>query len=524
LLGGVAPAVIPNSHLLSKDLSGYKAIFMQGNDRAPQGCLERVAEYVRNGGILVVACTSLRREDDFDTPLNPATLLGCTRPAPIEKTCKVDLSRFNLEGVQSVARRRDGIFGYAVEVGKAQVLARDEEHRAAVTVNRAGKGKAYLIACELPAIPKMKLLQSILSGNGIEPEVSVKGEEELLFVERHLLGEEGRYVLYLHNWGGGSHRVNVKIGKKIPSGVYVIRDLETSQELATMGSEALVSKGLEVSLSSQTPLALLLERGGLEPLKLRALSEEQRFWLDYIARPSPKNVPTKKRVLIDSAHLNQYTRIHLLTAAKALEDDGYEVNVTLGGMTEEAIKTYTDRVQFESLNEYGILFMGGTRAAIEEMEAEKIKKWVEEGGSLFACGNWYRGPHGWLNNYVPSRKLYSLFGATVENLAFTDDRECLGGESRYPVFRNIASDVRTRGVGSLCAQGMALLGLTDPAWEPLVMGNESSNYPGRAALAVRELGKGKMVLCGDAAWIKPTMIEKGDNKRLFMNLMRWLST
>ena len=253
------------------------------------------------------------------------------------------------------------------------------------------------------------------------------------------------------------------------------------------------------------------------------MSDEQRVWLDYIGRPSPKNVPTKKRVLIDSAHLNQYTRVHLLTAAKALEDQGYEVNVALGGMTKETIKTYTDHVQFEALDEYGVLFMGGTRSAIEKIEAEKIKKWVEEGGSLFACGNWYRGPHGWLNNYWPSQKLYSLFGARVENLAFTDDKECLGGVAHYPVFRNIASDVRTQGVESFCAQGMALLSLKDPAWKPLAMGNDSSSHPGRAGLAVREFGKGKVVLCGDAAWIKPTMIDKGDNRRLFMNLMRWLS-
>jgi hypothetical protein len=523
LFSGVPLAVVSNEHLAEKDFSGYRAVFMRGNDRIPEKLVAKIHKYVSGGGILVVDDTSLLKEDEFDKPLLFDELLGCRRTVSLKDTGNIDLSAFNMSNVSSVAKKRDASSGTVLELNGGKAMAFDDKKNLAVVLNSVGKGKVYVIGCELADDTVGKLLQTILQREGISPAIQLTGAKGLAYVEKHFIGEKGRYLLYFHNWGSGPNKAHVKLSGELMPGNYNISNLETGVIIAkNMPTLELQNKGFDVELQSQTPLALIVEEKNLVPVKISGLSDEQRKWLDYIDRPSPKNIPVGKRVLMDSAHLNQYSRIHLLPAAKLLEDNGYEVNVALGGLTGKAIKTYTDHIGLENLSDYGIFFLGGMRN-IEVAEADKISAWVKDGGSVFICGNWYRGPHGWLNNSSLTTKLYSKFGAAIENTSFTDAASNFDDEPCYPVFLNIAESEITKTIGRIYTQGMAVLNLKDPEWQPLVKGNKTSNYPDKPAMAIRNFGKGKIVLCGDPAWLKPELMEKGDNRKLFMNLMNWLS-
>jgi len=523
LFSGVPLSVVSNDYILGKNISKYRAVFMRGNDRVPGKLMEKLRKYVSDGGVLVIDDSSLMKEEDSDKNLSAEDFLGCKRLSVVKEQNEIDLSSFKMGTVNSGNKKRDASGGTLLELKGGKSIASDEKQRAAIVLNNFGKGKVYTIGRELPENETNKLLQAILKKEGISPEIQLSSSKNLPYVEKHLLGEKGSYLLYLHNWGGGVHDVSIKIPGNLLPGNYNIRNLETGKAIVeNISVQDLKEKGIKIELQSQTATALIIEEKNLKPLAIDDISEEQRKWLDYICRPSPKNVPLEKRILIDSAHINQYSRIHLLTAAKALEDKGYEVNITLSELTEKTMKTYTDHIGLEELSDYGIFFMGGI-SRIEIKEADKLIEWVKNGGSLFICGNWFRGPHGWLSNYSVNSKLYSKLGALVENNSFEDGTNNLNKEAMYPVFSNIAESKITKGVKDIYSQGMAVLNLKAPEWQALVKGNKTSNYPDKPAIAVRTFGKGKIVLCGDAAWLKPTLLGKGDNMKLLINLMNWLA-
>ncbi len=526
LLNGITPAVPGNERLVKGGLGVFRAIFMQGNDRVSRAAFDRVKEYVEAGGVLVLGPSSLTRDDDFNEKLDTSALLGCIRgPLPENTADTIDLSHFKLGSVRDIACKRDQSHGCAIQPQTARILARDASGAPAVIVNRVGRGKVYLVGRILPDLVMMKLLRMICAENGISPRVQVTADNELPFLERHLVGDSNRYVLCLHDWGGGRQTVTVRIMRGLPAGRYLVRNAETRAGLGVFSADSLREKGLRVELQSMTPLVLVLEHDKVTPIKLHGISDQQRTWLDYIARPAPKGIPRNRRVLIDTAHLNQFTRITMLTACKALEDEGFEVSIALGDMTGKTVKTYTDRVRMESLADYGILFIGGMRR-LQKIEAEHLGTWLKAGGRLFLCGNWPRGPHGWMNNWriFKTLKLCGLGGGVVDKKSFSDAKSCLDRQPLYPVFTNIVSTPQTAGVGKFVSRGMPLLRLEKHApWTVLIKGNATSSHPEAPVLAIRAINKGKVVLCGDGGWLKAGMFDKGDNRRLFLNLMKWLS-
>ncbi|NMA48041.1 MAG: hypothetical protein GX945_15915 [Lentisphaerae bacterium] len=523
LLGGIPLEVVSNDSLTAGVPSRFRALLMRSNKRIPAALVEQLQAYVAGGGILILDALSLERDELTHSVLALDDLLGCSRRGAVKAEGSVDLSAFNCGKEPVVANASDGLGGVAIELKAAEALASDTSGFPAITLNHVGKGKVYLLAREFSEAATRQLLQAILAREGLEPPIKLKRDKPISYVERHLLGKDGRYLLYLHNWGGGMPEAAVTLAESLNQGVYRVRDLESGKVLTeAISSDELKTTGLKIKLPSQSPVALLLELREVEPLALKGLTAEQRQWLNFLARPAPIGVPTQKRVLFDAAHINQYSRISLLTAAKALEDRGYEVNTALGPITKDDMKTYTDHIAKETLSDYGVLFVGGPRT-MQGLEGEIVAEWVKGGGSVFLCGNWFRGPHGWLSNAQLNRTLCSKFGASISNESFEDKTDNSAGDSSYPVFSCLADNELTKGVKELHSQGMAVLSAQDPAWQTLVEGGKTSSHPGKPALAIRKFGKGRVVLCGDSAWLKPTMLEQGDNRTLFLNLMEWLS-
>jgi hypothetical protein len=523
LLGGIPLEVVSNDSLITGIPSRFRVLLMRGNKRIPAALVEQLRAYIAKGGILLLDALSLERDDLTHSALALDDLLGCSRLGAVKAEGSVDLSAFNCGKEPVIANASDGLGGVALEPKGAVVLASDNSGFPVITLNHVGKGKVYLLAREFSEAVTRQLLQAILEREGLEPPVKLQRDKPISYVERHLLGKDGRYLLYLHNWGGGAPEAAVTVAESLNHGVYQVRDLESGKVLTeAISADELKTTGLKIKLPSQTPVALLLELREAKPLAIKGLTAEQREWLNFLSRPAPIGVPTPRRVLFDAAHINQYSRISLLTAAKALEDRGYEVNTALGPITKDYMKTYTDQITKEKLSDYGVLFLGGPRT-MEGIEGEAVAEWVQGGGSVFLCGNWFRGPHGWLSNVPLNRGLCSKFGASISNESFADTINNSGGDSSYPVFSCLADNELTKGVKKLHSQGMAVLSPQDPAWQVLAEGGKTSSHPGKPALAIRKFGKGRVVLCGDPAWLKPTMLEQGDNRTLFLNLMEWLA-
>ncbi len=521
MFSGVPFNVISNEKILKDNLTNYKAIFMQGNDRILADELSKLENYIKKGGILVLDSSSLKKEDDLNKDLNVLVLLGGKRE-PSGKTAEnVDLSYFNMENASSKPRLRDDSLGCAIIPQNASAIAKYANGKAAITLNNYGKGKVYIIGCNLPDIARMKVFKNILDKNNIKSPLNIKSARKLDFIESAFLGKEGRYLIYVNNWGGGEADINIKVLKNILPGNYIIRNLETAMNVSDISAKKLRSSGFNVNIKSQTPLALLLERDDTKQRTIKKLTKKQKFWFDYLTRPAPTDVPKNKRVLIDAAHVQFYSKIFLLTAAKALEDNGYEANTAIGNFKKDIIRTYTDKRKVENLDDYGILFIAGART-MDPIEIERIVKWIKNGGSLFLCGYYSYGAHYWVSNYTMSKIFYSKFGAKVKNSSFFDDKSCYDGNPLHPIFTNIEKLPLTEGIKKICTIGMSPLSL-DKNWTALVKGNWTSNKPNIPAIAIRNFGKGKIIISGAGGWLKSSMLDKGDNKMLFLNLMKWLS-
>ncbi len=515
---GVPTAVIPNSVLAGERLNDYKVVFMQGNERIPEGTMEKLKKYVENGGILVMDGASLQREDNFDKVIEKSDFAGCV----VGKA----YSDGNNDKDKMVPRLRDRITGWAVQARTATVMLEDSRKRPVLLCNRFGKGQVYTLAANPNGRALNKIFADLLKTHGQLADVNFMSAESVPWVERYLLGGEGKYVVYLHNWGGGTFDGKVKFNKLPEPGKYTVRNLETGEVLLTDAAmEAIGKNGIPVKLSSQNPVVLLMENSA--PRKLEQLSAEQDKWMDYIDRKPLENIPAAKRIMMYSGGVVTYSRIKLLTAAHWLEQNGFECVAGLSTPMAKDMDVYNGGLKTEKLDSYGIVFIGGNRVPFKAEEIKLLEQYVQNGGRLFLCGSWSRTL--WLSN-ASNSKLLQPFGANIMNSSYIDPKNCDDNVELYPIFTT--SDAK-----KLVSHGMAIVRVDDN-WKIIAPGttqcmdmNMVSHPVDKIAgkkqrsvsVAAREYGKGRVVVCGDASWLEGANFDKGDNREIFLNLMKWLS-
>ena len=522
---GVPSAVIPNSHLKTEKLRKYKAIFMQGNERVPTGAMNNLRRYVEQGGILIMDAASLQREDEFDAPIEKAKFAGCKIGAAYSDMADIAGGELDLPMHSTVPRLRDKIVGWETHAEKATLLLADSLKRPVLLGNRVGRGWVYTLTANPNGRALNKIFAKLLAKHQQLPDVSFQADEEVPWVERYLLGDKGKYLLYLHNWGGGTFNGRISLNKPLAPGNYTVRNLETGEALLTNTPvREIMKNGIKATLSSQNPLVLLMENSA--PRELERLSDEQHQWLDYIDREPLENIPSAKRVLIYSGGIVTYSRIKLLTATYLLEQNGFECVAGISTPMTKEMEVYNGTLKNENLSSYGIIFIGGNRAAFKAGEIELLEQYVKDGGRLFFCGNWARSF--WISNYH-NNQLLKLYGADITNYNYIDPQNCDDGVELYPIF-NTASNKR------LVSHGMALLQVDDN-WQitvpgtahctganmvPLAVEKQIKRNFRAAAIATREYGKGKIVVCGDPSWLEGESLKKGDNQEIFLGLMQWL--
>jgi len=146
---GCEVAVITDDELLSHQASGYRAIIVPGQMRTRLIIREKLAEFVRNGGVLwLTAQTAQRDEGDQELFVNPAK--------PLDEVAGVRgpfSAALTLEG--SAGSKGIGVFGMLDRhfgADKAKVVG-SVGGRPALWVNNYGKGKCFMQAAHLAQVP-----------------------------------------------------------------------------------------------------------------------------------------------------------------------------------------------------------------------------------------------------------------------------------------------------------------------------------------------------------------------------------
>jgi hypothetical protein len=258
-----------------------------------------------------------------------------------------------------------------------------------------------------------------------------------------------------------------------------------------------------------------------------------------VAEPSYKeNGP---RILFDEAHHNVHTAGGgYKPFADLLASDGYRIAPNTAPFTRETLRGHDILV---IVNSRGASPSDPqterAKPAFTEAEADAVRDWVREGGSLLLIADHY--PIG-----SATQRLASRFGVEmsngwtedarlkdpeIQNLVFTWDN---GGLGDHPITRDL------RRVGTFLGQSLkgpegsvALLRLSGEAKDLLPPDKQQSvSAAGRAQGLALELGKGRVVVLGEAAMLSAQKLDDArfgmnvpglDNRQFALNVMRWLS-
>lgn len=147
------------------DLDKYKAVYMPAYNLVRDSETSEIENYVKNGGVLVLTFRSGTR-DEYNR-VRPLALPGVFKELAGIEAVEFDAPRRSV-GVSGSVKGTASIWCDIIEPETADVIATyDSEYykgKAAVTVNKYGKGMVYYVGCDLNDAA-MKELVKIISGN-----------------------------------------------------------------------------------------------------------------------------------------------------------------------------------------------------------------------------------------------------------------------------------------------------------------------------------------------------------------------
>jgi hypothetical protein len=531
----------------------YPVLFVNHCIRFPRAGLDRLTEYVKSGGTLLMTFDSLSYDERVE-PYDLDDLLGARRTGAGRHDDRADLSAIGLGEVFPVRTSVSSpAFGYHLELTEAESLG-TSPRGPAISVHKLGRGRVIYVGWNLPADAMRKVVEYACRIAGVAPAVDVELDDgvDADYVETHLFGGSGsgRYVVYVLNFGGGPRKARlIPVALTRGDANYYVRDVRTRQYVAPTGhkakapwSTADLAKGLPASLPAQDPELFLMERTDLAPLELKGLTKEQSEVLKWAWRPSP---PAKQRLLVDGYHVGEFrvSKPKMPTAVKALEDAGWEVNSMISRLGDTVETLSSKGVTQERLDSYQVLaFIGlhhGTSVWRNE-EITRLLQFVRDGGSLLVCikRDWhYEAP--FYEDLKPlgvgdaglvigkgSGKASGAGGNVF------DPANCILGEPLYVGLKDPSKHPIANGVDLFQTTGIRPLHVANPAATTLFASGpkaEVMNLWGRrraapnapVAVALEE-GKGRVVVIGSDTWLRPDELKLGDNKRLLINLLDWL--
>ncbi len=164
----------------------YKVVYMPGYNVVDLKEIEKIAEYVKNGGTLVTTFRSGTR-DGYNN------IFTSTLPCAFAELAGIEVEEFSAirktAYIAGIVESKANIWCDVIKPVTAEVLCTYTNHyfkdKAAVTVNSYGRGKVYYIGCDLEEPAMEKLVDYISSRAGIERTAAPAGVE---FIKREGFG------------------------------------------------------------------------------------------------------------------------------------------------------------------------------------------------------------------------------------------------------------------------------------------------------------------------------------------------
>lgn len=171
--------------------TGYKVVYMPAYNIVHPKELEKVTEYVKEGGTLVTTFRSGTR-DLWNN------LLTTTLPCAFASLAGIELEEFTVlrktVSIEGIVNSKVEIWCDIIKPITAEVLSVYAtgyfKNKAAITVNRYGKGRVYYIGCDLEPEAMRQMIRYISERSGIEiidapPKVEVIRRKEGILIMNH---------------------------------------------------------------------------------------------------------------------------------------------------------------------------------------------------------------------------------------------------------------------------------------------------------------------------------------------------
>ena len=507
LFSRVGLDVIRNADLLKSSPKKYRMLVMPGNVRISKSEFEVLKKYVSNGGVVVADFGSLTVDDDTHGKIDASKFFGMKLSSLNDRPKKIA----GMKGGINDKRFIDGNSNGTVFCTNARIIKKYQDGCPAMTVNSFGKGKVYYIAGSFPMETVGELLELVMQENRIKPEIELNQLKHKIapaYVEGNLAGHDGRYALYLLNWGrDGVASVQLPV---LPDADYVIRNFSTGNTLKSPSgkkfwSVAEIKSGIPLKLDSIDPVTLLLERKDLKPVLIKGISPARYKLLNQLwVSPEMNN---KECPIVAISPIDK-TEIYgdIPTARRVLTDNGYKV-----------INHYNRKGSSEKMD---VLVWYYSR--LKPKDTKAILDFVRKGGGLLICGTGLLNYHHNPNNSLTGALNLSQYGFRSNVLyAGKNSREsdilaviCRDIDRKHPVGAGVKTFI------SSCAGAISRL---PGNAETVITGPSDSTLAGKPILSVFNYGKGRVAFIADYWWLRPLALDKGDNVQLWFNLINYLA-
>jgi hypothetical protein len=259
-----------------------------------------------------------------------------------------------------------------------------------------------------------------------------------------------------------------------------------------------------------------------------------------------KNFP---RVLFDEAHNNFHTTTgRYKPFVDLLFNDGYQVAANRKLFSKESLQTYKILIIANALGAEEMDDEGADKPAFTEQECDAVRDWVNNGGALLLIAD--HAPFGSAAQILAKRfdvEMSKGFVFDAKNsapgnpslLIFSKENKLL---LDHPITQGRNDSERVNRVQTFTGQALKgpqgaaqLLLLAATAKDQAdPMGGEKKSVAGQAQGLAFKLGKGRVVMLGEAAMLSaqvagPKQLPMGmnvpgnDNRQFALNIMHWLS-
>jgi hypothetical protein len=265
-----------------------------------------------------------------------------------------------------------------------------------------------------------------------------------------------------------------------------------------------------------------------------------------VAHPAYSSGLKHPRVLFDEAHHNFHTAGgRYKPFAELMTSDGYAIIPNREKFARDALKKGDILVIANALGAEGMGQPGAADPAFTDAECNAVREWVQEGGSLLLISD--HAPMGAAAECLAKRLGVSVSkGASSDPsnsegsdtfLVFTRQNHLLG---EHPITRGRYDSERLNRIKTFTGTSVKgpegsvpILKLADTAVDVERGGGQPASAAGRAQGVAFSLGKGRVVVMGEAAELSAQVVGNGekfgmnvpgiDNRQMALNIMHWLS-